>query len=51
MRVEKWNLNGKEIDLTIFDDEDIETNENDIEDLENTQDISELLNNNGENNE
>ena len=51
MRVEKWNLNGKEVDLTIFDEEDIETNENNEEDLENTKDISKLLNNDGEKNE
>lgn len=42
MKIEKWNFRGEEIELPIFEDEDIETNEI-IEDLENTKDISELL--------
>lgn len=51
MRVEKWNFDGKEVDLPIFEDEDIETNEIFEDDLENTKDISELLNSNEEFNE
>lgn len=50
MNIEKWLYKGKEVDVPIFDEEEIETNE-DITELENTIDLKEVLNNIGENNE
>lgn len=39
MKIEKWIYNGKEIDVPIVDDDDIEINE-DLDYLENTIDLS-----------
>ena len=44
MRIEKWNYEGKEINIPIFEEIDIETNETIEDDIDNTKDISELLN-------
>ena len=43
MKIEKWKFKNEEVDVTIFEDEDIENNEI-IDDLEDTKDISKLLN-------
>lgn len=50
MKIEKWLYKGKEVDVPIFDEEEIEKNEETPE-LENTIDLKEVLNNIGENNE
>lgn len=50
MKIEKWLYKGKEVDVPIFDEEEIEKNE-EIPELENTIDLKEVLNNIGENNE
>ena len=50
MKIEKWLYKGKEVDVPIFDEEEIETNEETPE-FENTIDLKEALNGIGENNE
>lgn len=49
MKIEKWKYKGKEIDVPILDEEEIEINEI-IDELEKTKDLKELLSNRGENN-
>lgn len=44
MKIEKWKFNGKEIDIPILEEEDKEQNE-DIEPLESTIDLTETLKN------
>lgn len=51
MKVEKWNFKGEEVDVTIFEEEDKETNEIIDKDLENTIDISKILNDEEDKNE
>lgn len=50
MKIEKWLYNGKEVDVPIFNEEEIETNEDNPE-FENTIDLKQVLNDIGENNE
>ena len=49
MRIEKWQLNGKEVDIRILDKDEIEKNTN-IEELEETKDLSKDLEQIGGNN-
>ena len=49
MKIEKWIYKGNEIDVPIFDEDEIETNE-EFTELEKTKDLKELLGNKGENN-
>lgn len=49
MKIEKWIYKGKEIDVPILENDEIETNE-EIE-LDKTKELTEILNNVGENNE
>lgn len=42
MRIEKWNYKGEEIEVPILEDDEIEKNIN-IENIENTQDLTEEL--------
>ena len=51
MKIEKLNFNGKEVDLAIYEDDDMETNEIFEEELETTKDLSKLLDNNEVTNE
>ena len=44
MKIEKWKYQDKEIDIPIFDMDEIETNE-DIDTLEKTKDLTETLEN------
>lgn len=44
MRIEKWKYKDKEIDIPIFEEDEIEKNE-DIVDLEKTKDLKEILEN------
>ena len=48
MKIEKWNYNGQEIDISILDAEEIEQNI-DIDELEETKDLSKELEKIGEN--
>ena len=47
MKIEKWIYKGKEIDVPIFEEEEIEKNE-EIPEFENTIDLTEVLNNIGD---
>lgn len=42
MKIEKWKYNDTEIDVPVFEDDEIEKNE-DIEYLEITKDLTEVL--------
>ena len=42
MRVEKWNFEGKEVDVTILDEDEIEKNDP-SDDFENTIDLEEIM--------
>ena len=42
MKLEKWKYKDKEIDIPIFDNEEIETNE-DLEQLEKTVDLTNVI--------
>ena len=48
MKIEKWIYKGEEIEVPIVDDDEIEKN---LEELENTRDLSKELSNLGDNNE
>lgn len=50
MKIEKWLYKGKEVDVSIFDEDEIEINE-DTPEFENTIDLKEVLSDIGENNE
>ena len=45
MKVEKWKYKGEVVDVNIFEDDDIEKNEDIEDELENTVDIKEQLKN------
>lgn len=47
MRIEKWIYEGKEVEVPILEDYEIETNEDNPE-LENTKNLSDLLKNVGD---
>lgn len=47
MKIEKWKYKNTEIEIPILDEDEIEKNEN-LDDLENTIDLSEVLYNIGE---
>ena len=49
MRIEKWNYKGKEIDVPIVEEDEIEKNL--VDDLDKTKDLSEELSKLGDNNE
>ena len=51
MRIEKWMYNGEEIEVPILDEEDIDKNLDINNDLEKTIELSEVINNIGDNNE
>lgn len=43
MRVESFRFKGQEINLPVFDDDEIEKNKIEEEKLENTKDLSEVV--------
>jgi len=42
MKLEKWKYKGKEVEVSIFEENEIEKNEN-IEELEQIKDLNEIL--------
>lgn len=50
MKIEKWKYKGEDVDLMILDESGIETNE-ELEDLEKTQDLTKDLENVVDNND
>lgn len=51
MKIEKWMYKGKEIEVPIMDEEEIERNEDFDQDLENTLELRKELKNIGDINE
>ena len=51
MKIEKWMYKGKEIEVPIIDEEEIERNEDFDQDLENTLELRKELKNIGDINE
>ena len=50
MKIEKWKTDNGEIDIPILEDEEIETNE-DLQNFEDTVDLTNILNVDGDRNE
>ena len=50
MKIEKWMYKGKEVEVPVFEEDEIETNEN-IKDLEKTKELTSELEEISEENE